>query len=58
VYLAPAQLRQAEIYDQRGDRAQAAQHYRKFIELWRDADPELQASVTKARARLAELEGR
>jgi tetratricopeptide (TPR) repeat protein len=58
VYLAPAQLRQAEIYDRRGDRAQAAQHYRKFIELWRDADPELQASVTKARARLAELEGR
>ncbi|HEU4524923.1 MAG TPA: hypothetical protein VFR62_07865, partial [Gemmatimonadales bacterium] len=55
VYLAPAHLRQAEIYDGRGDGARAAQHYRKFIELWRDADPELQPLVDGARKRLAEL---
>ena len=55
VYLAPAHLRQAEIYDRRGDRDTAAEHYRKFIDLWRDADPELQPVVNKARERLAAL---
>ena len=55
VYLAPAHLRQAEIYDRRGDRNRAAQHYGRFVELWGDADPELQPAVEKARRRLAEL---
>jgi tetratricopeptide (TPR) repeat protein len=55
VYLAPAHLRQAEIYDRRGDQTQAAQHYRRFIELWRDADPELQETVEAARKRLGDL---
>jgi tetratricopeptide (TPR) repeat protein len=58
VYLAPAHLRQAEIYDHRGDKSQAAHHYRKFIELWRDADPELQGQVEQARKRLAVWEGK
>jgi tetratricopeptide (TPR) repeat protein len=56
VYLAPAQLSQAEIYDRRGDKTHATQHYKKFIELWRDADPELQAIVQGARKRVAEIE--
>ncbi len=56
VYLAPAHLRQAEIYDRRGDRTQAVQHYKKFIELWRDADPELKPEVEVASKRLATLE--
>jgi tetratricopeptide (TPR) repeat protein len=56
VYLAPAHLRQAEIYDKRGDRSKAVQHYKKFIELWRDADPELQPAVEQARKRAGELE--
>jgi hypothetical protein len=56
VYLAPSHLRQAEIYDRRGDRSQAARHYRRFIELWREADPELQQTVTEARVRLAALD--
>jgi len=54
VYLAPAHLRQAEIYDRRGDRA-AVPHYRRFIELWGEADPELQPVVERARKRVAEL---
>jgi DNA-binding SARP family transcriptional activator len=58
VYLAPAHLRQAEIYDRRGDRTQAARHYRRFIELWREADPELQPAVTAARKRVGELEAK
>jgi tetratricopeptide (TPR) repeat protein len=58
VYLAPAHLRQAEIYDKRGDRSHAAEHYQKFIELWRDADPELQQQVEEAKKRLEELQGK
>ena len=56
VYSAPSHLRQAEIYDRRGQRDLAVQHYRRFIELWREADPELQPAVAEARRRLAELE--
>jgi DNA-binding SARP family transcriptional activator/TolB-like protein len=56
VYLAPAELHQAQIYDRRGDRARSVQHYRRFIELWKDADPELQPVVEKARERLAEVQ--
>jgi tetratricopeptide (TPR) repeat protein len=56
VYLAPAHLRQAEIYAQRGQPSLAARHYRRFIELWSEADPELQPAVGEARSRLAELE--
>ena len=55
VYLAPAQLRQAEIYDRRGDRGEAVKHYRRFIQLWQNAEPELQPVVDGARKRLAEL---
>ena len=56
VYLAPAQLRQAEIYDRRGDRDEAVKHYRRFIQLWQNADPELQGQVDQARKRIAALE--
>ncbi|MFL5534296.1 MAG: BTAD domain-containing putative transcriptional regulator [Gemmatimonadales bacterium] len=56
VYLAPSQLRQAEIYDRRGNRDEAMKHYRRFIELWQNADPELQGQVEQARKRLVEME--
>jgi DNA-binding SARP family transcriptional activator/TolB-like protein len=55
VYLAPAHLRQAEISDRRGNRSQAAQHYSRFIELWREADPELQPMVVEAQKKLKEM---
>ena len=57
VYLAPAHRRQAEIYARRGQPDLAAQHYRRFIELWSEADPELQPVVAEARSRLEGLEG-
>ena len=57
VYLAPSHRRQAEIYARRDQPDLAAQHYRRFIELWSEADPELQPVVAEARSRLAELEG-
>ncbi len=56
VYLAPAHRREAEIYARRGQRDLAARHYRRFIELWSTADPELQPAVAEARSRLAEVE--
>jgi serine/threonine-protein kinase len=57
VYLAPSHRRQAEIYVLRGQRDSAAVHYRRFIELWSGADPELQPAVSEARRRVEELEG-
>jgi tetratricopeptide (TPR) repeat protein len=48
VYQAPAQLRLGRIYAARGDTASAAPHYRRLVELWRDADPELRGPVDEA----------
>ena len=56
-YLAPAHLGSAEILDERGDVHAALRHYRRFTELWEEADTELQPAVERARARLAELAG-
>ncbi|MBW3628071.1 MAG: hypothetical protein KY464_02125 [Gemmatimonadetes bacterium] len=56
-YAAPAHLARAEILDGQGRRAEAAAHFRRFVTLWRDADPALQPQVRRARARLAQLEG-
>ena len=35
--------------------AKAIEHYQKFVDLWKDADPELQPKVREARARLDAL---
>jgi tetratricopeptide (TPR) repeat protein/predicted Ser/Thr protein kinase len=43
-----------EIAGKQGDRARAADHFRKFLELWKDADPGL-PEVEDAGRRLAEL---
>jgi tetratricopeptide (TPR) repeat protein len=51
-------FRLAELLEQRGDRAEAATYYGKFIELWANADAELQPRVTAARERLSSLSGR
>ena len=47
--------RLGQLYDARHDRARAVTHYRAFVDLWRDADPELQPRVAGVRKRLAEL---
>jgi eukaryotic-like serine/threonine-protein kinase len=41
-----------------GDRGAAVDAYRRFVELWSNADPELQPRVEAARRRLAALEDR
>ena len=42
----------AEAYERRGDTENAARMYARFIELWQDADAELQPRVRAARERL------
>lgn len=55
LYLAGVYKRLGELYEEQGDRAKAASYLSKFVELWKDADPELQPKVRDARARLVRL---
>jgi tetratricopeptide (TPR) repeat protein len=47
--------RLANLYEQRGDRQKAIHYYGKLVELWRDADPELQPRVDAARRAMEAL---
>ena len=47
--------RLGQLYEARGDTEAARRHYRRFIELWDEADPPLQPRVQEARERLAVL---
>ena len=40
----------------KGDREKAISHLSKFVELWKNADPELQPTVADAKRRLAKLQ--
>ncbi len=53
-FLGPALERLGQLYDERGDWPEAERHYARFIELWADADPELQSRVEAAQERLDE----
>jgi tetratricopeptide (TPR) repeat protein len=50
-----AHERLGSLYLQVGDTVAAARHLAEFIELWKDADPELQPRVEAARRLLAQL---
>ena len=50
-----AHERLGEAYEALGEPAKAAQHYARFAELWKGADPELQPRVRYARERAAAL---
>ena len=54
-FLAGIHKRLGELYDARRDPERAAEHYERFVELWKDADPELRPQVEEARRRLIEL---
>lgn len=45
-----------ELYEQKGDRTKALERYRSFVDLWQNADPELQPRVHEIRERIARLE--
>jgi len=55
-YLAGTYKRLGELYEQKGDKAKAASYYSKFIDLWKNADPELQPKVAEVRKCLAALQ--
>jgi eukaryotic-like serine/threonine-protein kinase len=47
--------RLGELYESKGDVANAARYYRDFIKLWEKADPPLQEKVADAKYRLSRL---
>jgi serine/threonine-protein kinase len=49
---APAHLRLAQVYEAQGERRKAAVHYGRFVDLWKDCDPELRPLVEQARQRM------
>jgi tetratricopeptide (TPR) repeat protein len=53
--LPAAHERLGQLYEAKGNAAKAVEHFRAFIELWKNADPELQPRVAGARRRLAIL---
>jgi len=53
--LGPAYKRAGELHEARGDRAQALDDYNKFVDLWKNADAELQPIVRDVRGRIARL---
>jgi DNA-binding SARP family transcriptional activator/tetratricopeptide (TPR) repeat protein len=54
-YLAPAHLRRGQIYQRLGELNEAARHYARFVELWRDCDPEFHPHLAEAERQLAQL---
>ncbi|HJS46759.1 MAG TPA: hypothetical protein VJ773_02100, partial [Gemmatimonadales bacterium] len=55
--LAPALRRAGELAEEKGDRAKAREYYTQFLELWAEADADLQPVVREVRGRLAGLGG-
>ena len=56
-HLASTHKRLGELYEARGAREKAVEHYNEFVELWRDADPVLQPQVRDVRERIVRLVG-
>ncbi|MCL4214954.1 MAG: protein kinase [Gemmatimonadales bacterium] len=54
-YLARSYKRLGELYEAKGDTARAIRSYESFVDMWKDAEPELQPQVTTVRNRLARL---
>jgi hypothetical protein len=43
------------LYEQRGDRERARHHYARFVELWKECDPELRPMVIEVQHKLPGL---
>jgi len=54
---ADAYVRLGTLYEQLGNRDRAVDYYNRFVDLWQDADPELQPQVDNVRQRIARLMG-
>jgi tetratricopeptide (TPR) repeat protein len=57
VWLPSVYVQLGELYEERGDQDFAIYYYNEFVELWKDADPELQPRVEEVRQRLARMAG-
>jgi DNA-binding SARP family transcriptional activator/Flp pilus assembly protein TadD/TolB-like protein len=55
LFEAHSHYRRGQIYERMGNRAQAARHYRAFVTIWKDCDPELRPMVADAEQRLQVL---
>ena len=55
VYRPAFTRRLGELYEAKGDRQNAVRNYQMFVELWKNADAELQPQVADVRRRLARL---
>jgi tRNA A-37 threonylcarbamoyl transferase component Bud32/tetratricopeptide (TPR) repeat protein len=55
VALPIAARRRGELYEQKGDVANALKSYEEFVKLWNDADADLQPQVADVKARIARL---
>ena len=53
--LALAHERLGELYEARGDRSRALAHDQRFVELWKNADADLQPRVAQVKRRMARL---
>jgi tetratricopeptide (TPR) repeat protein/tRNA A-37 threonylcarbamoyl transferase component Bud32 len=56
-FLAGSYKRLGELYDAKGNKAKAIENFEKFVELWKDAEPELQPKVREAQDKLKRLRG-
>jgi tetratricopeptide (TPR) repeat protein len=54
-FLASTYKRLGELYEERGEREKAIEYYNNFVELWQNADEELQGQVRDVRGRIARL---
>ena len=57
-YLASLRQRLGEMYEAKGQIDKALEHYTAFVELWKNADPELQPRVRDVRSRVERLQRR
>jgi eukaryotic-like serine/threonine-protein kinase len=55
LFLPGSLIRLGELYEERGDRNRAIEYYSRFVELWKEADPELQGRVRTVQGRLDRL---
>jgi tetratricopeptide (TPR) repeat protein len=56
-FRADVHRRLGELYEAKGAKREAAEQYRRFVDLWAKADPLLQPKVNEVRARLGRLRG-
>jgi DNA-binding SARP family transcriptional activator/tetratricopeptide (TPR) repeat protein len=56
IYVPRILRRLGALHEAKGNREKAIDYYSRFVELWKNADPELQPRVVEARRRLARLQ--